>query len=413
MAAKTKTELEREIKQLKQQLAEAQVAAGEDVVEVIPREEHEKKMAEMEEKFRSAREEAKEAEEAIEIQHELSQKTAEELKVAIDNMKNGKALLFKKMSLALAEVQRIPKTGWNDFHKYKYAQEGDILDGIRPILADVGLAIFPTVESEKREVFTFYKSGFEKGQKTITHVSMKFTIACTDTGETLETKFSGEGEDEGDKGLYKAYTGATKYFLTKTFLISSGDILVDNEPSDPEADTHRTPQNGGYNKKNNNQRQSYQQQNKEPEKTAADPKQATKAQLIGYWKLMEFPEEEFEGFYTKQMKKGLTHNDVAAFLQLKINEKKKVDEANKTEGDAPNDNDAPPEDNQQQPEENHQKQEDIKGPEKKEIEQKDPDDMSPEEYANYVESALPFPLTESEKNKIIEDARNGIRNKNY
>ena len=39
----------------------------------------------------------------------------------------------------------------------------------------------------------------------------------------------GAGDDGADKGLYKAYTGAVKYFLMKTFLIPTGD--------DPEADT--------------------------------------------------------------------------------------------------------------------------------------------------------------------------------
>lgn len=409
MAAKTKTELEKEIKRLKQDLAEAQVAAGEDIVEVVPREEHEKAMAELEEKFRVERDKARESEEAKEaaIEHEISQKTAEQLKVAVDNMKNGKALLFKKMSLALAEVQRIPKTGFNKFHDYKYATEGDILDGIRPILADVGLAVFPTVEKETRAIYTYYSKGYEKGSKTVTKVEMMFTIACTDTGETIQTRFCGEGEDEGDKGLYKAYTGATKYFLTKTFLISSGDITNDNEPTDPEADTHRynDDKNGANNGGKQNQRQSYQQTNKTPDKPADDPKQATKAQLIGYWKLMGYSEEDFADFYTKQMKKGLTHNDVAAFLQKKIKEKQEETAKEKGNQDVPNDNDAPPEDEQQQPDPNVDKQQ----PEQKQ--QKNPDDMTPEEYADYVESALPFPLTESEKNKVIEDARKGVRNR--
>jgi hypothetical protein len=402
MAKKTNAQLEKELAAVQEELKAAKLAAGEDVPEVVTKEEHEKKMAELQAKFEESQKVPEE-----EIQHEVSQKTAEQLKIAVDNMKNGKALLFKKMSLALAEVKRIPKTGWNKFHDYKYAQEGDILDGIRPILSDVGLAVFPNLVEEKRTIQPVYKSGYEKGHKTITHVKMLFTIACTDTGETLEINFSGEGEDEGDKGLYKAYTGATKYFLTKTFLISSGDMLVDDKPADPEADTHRDdfqdPKTTANQYKNKNKGQYSQNQNKPQDAPPQGAKQATKAELIGFWKLNGYPEKDFEEFYTKQMKKGLVHNDVATFLKGKL-EEKKAKEAAKENGpdenaDKPSDQDAPP------PETEEQQQEETPPPSTK-----NPDDMTPEEYADFVEEALPFPLTKTEKDKIIQEAREGNRN---
>jgi hypothetical protein len=403
-AKKTIAQLEKELAQVKEELKATKVAAGEDVPEIITVEDHEKQMKELEEKFEAAREKI---EEEKEIQHEISQKTAEELKNAIDNLKNGKVLLFKKMSLALKEVQRIPKTGWNDFHKYKYAQEGDILDGIRPILSDVGLAVFPNLVEEKKIITPFYKSGFEKGHKTITHVKMLFTIACTDSGETLEISFSGEGEDEGDKGLYKAYTGATKYFLTKTFLISSGDMLVDDKPSDPEADTHRDdfqdPKTTANQYKNKNKGQYTQNQNKPQDKPKDEPKQATKSELIGYWKLMGGTEDDFPEFYTKQMKKGLTHNDIATWLKMKVEERKAnqndqpqdkpQDQPEDKPQDQPQDNDAPPENEEQAP-------------------PKNPDDMTAEEYVAYVEESLPFPLTETERAAMIEKAKNGEIDRN-
>lgn len=123
--------------------------------------------------------------------------------------------IYSKILQVMKEVEKVPKNGYNQFHKYYYATESDLTESIRPILIDAGLAFFATVLDQKRE-----------GE--FTKVKMEFTLADTETGETLKSIFWGEGQDKGDKGLYKAYTGATKYFLMKTFLIPTGD--------DPEGD---------------------------------------------------------------------------------------------------------------------------------------------------------------------------------
>ena len=124
--------------------------------------------------------------------------------------------IYKKISQVMAQVNRVPKNGYNSFHKYNYATESDLTESIRPILIECGLAFFTTVLEQNRE-----------GE--FTKVKMEFTLVDIDTGEMLKSTYWGEGQDKGDKGLYKAYTGATKYFLMKTFLIPTGD--------DPEADT--------------------------------------------------------------------------------------------------------------------------------------------------------------------------------
>lgn len=124
--------------------------------------------------------------------------------------------IYSKILQVMKEVEKVPKNGYNQFHKYYYATESDLTESIRPILIDAGLAFFATVLEQSRE-----------GE--FTKVKMEFTLADTETGETLKSIFWGEGQDKGDKGLYKAYTGATKYFLMKTFLIPTGD--------DPEGDS--------------------------------------------------------------------------------------------------------------------------------------------------------------------------------
>jgi len=133
--------------------------------------------------------------------------------------------LYRKINAAQAKAGRVAKNGWNDFHKYAFATEGDIADHIRPILAEVGLAFMPKLE--KHEIIPGVPG--EKGSTNTTRVWIACTLADIDTGETFVETWIGEGQDKGDKGFYKAYTGAIKYFLSKTFLISTGD--------DPEADT--------------------------------------------------------------------------------------------------------------------------------------------------------------------------------
>jgi hypothetical protein len=123
--------------------------------------------------------------------------------------------IFSKIGKVMSQVSRVPKNGYNSFHKYNYATESDLTESIRPILQEAGLAFFSSVLEQDRD-----------GE--FTKVKMEFTLADIETGEVLKSTYWGEGQDKGDKGLYKAYTGATKYFLMKTFLIPTGD--------DPEAD---------------------------------------------------------------------------------------------------------------------------------------------------------------------------------
>ena len=129
---------------------------------------------------------------------------------------NNMATLYKKILKVIAEAKRVPKSGYNNFHKYNYATESDLVESIRPILAEAKLAFFSNVLDQFRE-----------GE--FTKVQMEFMLMDTETGCTIKSTYWGEGQDKGDKGLYKAYTGAEKYFLMKTFLIATGD--------DPEGDT--------------------------------------------------------------------------------------------------------------------------------------------------------------------------------
>lgn len=139
--------------------------------------------------------------------------------------KANKAKLYQKIAGLQAGVQMIPKTGKNKHQNYTYVEEGVLLDHIRPLLLENGLVFFSNV------VDTIKEGKFVQ-------VKMEFTLACIETGEELTMTYWGEGMDGGDKGYYKAYTGATKYFFMKTLLISSGDDVERVSPEKEEQKLH-------------------------------------------------------------------------------------------------------------------------------------------------------------------------------
>jgi hypothetical protein len=124
----------------------------------------------------------------------------------------------------MGEVERIAKTGRNDFHKYDYATEADITAAVREHMAKRHLLLVPSVEKTEWEKMVSQK-GVEKKICTLT---VRYTIHDGDSGEDMQFTVLGQGEDSSDKATYKALTGATKYALLKLFLIPTGD--------DPEQD---------------------------------------------------------------------------------------------------------------------------------------------------------------------------------
>lgn len=138
--------------------------------------------------------------------------------------------LAKKLVEVMGAISRVPKKGYNDFHKYWYALEADILEALRGELSQRNVLLIPAVTGRSRDAVG------EKGQ-VVTHLDMEFTFLDADSGETLVRPWLGAGADKEDKGAYKAMTGGEKYFLLKFFLIPTGD--------DPEADDSQKPKTAG------------------------------------------------------------------------------------------------------------------------------------------------------------------------
>lgn len=118
--------------------------------------------------------------------------------------------LFKKLVKVLSEVDTVQKSGFNSFQNYQYVTESDLIDATKKALVSNGVFVFTSVEESVKI-------------DDITSVVLKHTFVCSETGEQFSVNSAGQGQDKGDKGVYKACTGAMKYFLSKNFLIAGED----------------------------------------------------------------------------------------------------------------------------------------------------------------------------------------------
>ena len=134
--------------------------------------------------------------------------------------------LFSKLAEIMGLMAHIKKEGFNPNQKYKFVRESDVAEAASRLLAERNIFLLQSVEESTMEPLFESRSG---SQMFLTTVKMAFQFIDGDSDQKTETVyFWGTGADTGDKGIYKAMTGAEKYFLMKTFLISTGD--------DPEGD---------------------------------------------------------------------------------------------------------------------------------------------------------------------------------
>lgn len=132
--------------------------------------------------------------------------------------------LMKKLHAVMQAISSIEKRGVNRSQGYDYMMAEDVLAEVRQEFIKQGLVLLPACT--KQDVIEGQTKG--GGTNYLTSADMEYTICDIETGERVVLQWRGLGQDTGEKGLYKAYTGAIKYFLRNLLLIPQGD--------DPESD---------------------------------------------------------------------------------------------------------------------------------------------------------------------------------
>lgn len=157
--------------------------------------------------------------------------------------------IYGKILAVQKSIDSVPKRGFNAFHKYSYATEADILT-VKERLNEHGLIILPTTLKEE--------TGFKPDGKSWASVTLLFRVVDAETGDAVESQFTGYAEDNFDKAIYKATTGANKYFYLKFFGIATEDDPEREDAPHPGRSAPRSTTeplrpvaNGGGNRGNN------------------------------------------------------------------------------------------------------------------------------------------------------------------
>lgn len=120
------------------------------------------------------------------------------------------------------EIGKIDKTGRNSGFGggYNFIEYSAVAGKIRTLFAKYGVIIQPEIQSYEKEVIT--NSRGNTGYHYV--LTMKFSaINADDKDDRLESMWLGESADYGDKGINKAITAGTKYFIMRLFNISEKD----------------------------------------------------------------------------------------------------------------------------------------------------------------------------------------------
>jgi ERF superfamily len=132
--------------------------------------------------------------------------------------------LRQKLIQVYTEIDHVEKAGRNSKQNYSFVRAADVLRAVRSAFAKLGIYAEPNYEL----LGTYDIKTNSGGIMHTATVKAIIRLLDADSDEILTISGLGDGADGGDKGIYKAQTGATKNALR------NGSLLPDE--ADPEAD---------------------------------------------------------------------------------------------------------------------------------------------------------------------------------
>jgi hypothetical protein len=147
--------------------------------------------------------------------------------------------LYIRIARIIESLPDIQPGGKNDFFKYKFITDKQVLGVLRPRLSRAKIIIIPeTVEEYDFLTLTTAKGG----TSYMTKIKVTWRVVDGLNGDTFTMQSLGYGDDSGDKGANKAFTAAFKNVLLKLFEIG-GD--TDDLEADEEADKRAKSRESG------------------------------------------------------------------------------------------------------------------------------------------------------------------------
>lgn len=127
---------------------------------------------------------------------------------------------------AQSQMGLVGKSSENKFDRYKYANLEDYYRVCRDIFHKNSVFITESVDSH---VLIEGRKTKNDDPQYAARVTLVLRLTH-DSGQWIEISSIGEGQDRGDKGTYKAITGARKYAIAMAANLVTSD--------DPEKDSH-------------------------------------------------------------------------------------------------------------------------------------------------------------------------------
>ena len=129
--------------------------------------------------------------------------------------------LAARLAEACDNVGGVEKRGNNEAQRYKYVKAADIAKAIRHELFGRGIVI---LQHEQKPEYIDIELTPDRDNKPRKAYEVRICITFEITDGTTSLKMDGYGtaRDSGDKAIWKAKTGALKYFLRMT----SGSFLT-------------------------------------------------------------------------------------------------------------------------------------------------------------------------------------------
>lgn len=161
-------------------------------------------------------------------------KEGQQIMLELETKPNPAGLAAKLMTLRKTmDSFAWEKDGINRAQSYQYITEAQYKKNFKEALAAARLDFSSSVVD-----YQYIGPISEKMNMVI--AKFEFRIIDRGTGDSETFTAVGSGADMGDKGIYKAYTGALKYFLANNYLVAEGaEPEADEEPIKPR---HVTPE---------------------------------------------------------------------------------------------------------------------------------------------------------------------------
>lgn len=138
--------------------------------------------------------------------------------------------VYKKLMQIQKRIKAVSKDA--QAFNYDYVSGDKLLEIVRPMMDEYNLLLLPIVLQNNTETITYKK--WDKASKQVIEAtevlhSLKMQMRWIDTEETevIDIPFAAVGMNNFDKGFGSALTYAERYYLLKTFHISTSRDDVD------------------------------------------------------------------------------------------------------------------------------------------------------------------------------------------